>query len=140
MGLTQLQFAARLGVSSITVHRWESGKSRPQRLVLARLRELEGERGERDARGERAVAVASASAPPLDFAGNPERISAVAEALRLAHGRQFNPAPRLVRVRDPFATLPASKRGTSTYDISAASLLKAAERTEPHVYATRYDG
>ena len=50
------------------------------------------------------------------------------------------PAPRLVRVRDPFATLLVSKRGTSTYDISVASLLKAAEQTEPHVYATRYDG
>ena len=32
------------------------------------------------------------SAPRLDFAGNPAAFSAVAEALRLAHGHQFNPA------------------------------------------------
>ena len=30
--------------------------------------------------------------PPLDFAGDPAALSAVAEALRLAHGHQFNPA------------------------------------------------
>ena len=30
--------------------------------------------------------------PPLDFAGNPDAVSAVAEAVRLAHGHQFNPA------------------------------------------------
>ena len=41
MGLTQIQLAERLGVSSITVHRWESGESRPRRLALARLREVE---------------------------------------------------------------------------------------------------
>ena len=31
--------------------------------------------------------------PPLDFAGDPTALSAVAEALRLAHGHQFPPAP-----------------------------------------------
>ena len=31
--------------------------------------------------------------PPLDFAGDPAALSAVAEALRLAHGHQFHPAP-----------------------------------------------
>ena len=30
--------------------------------------------------------------PPLDFAGDPEAVSVVVEALRLAHGYQFNPA------------------------------------------------
>ena len=39
------------------------------------------------------------------------------------------PAPRLVRVRDPFAKLLARERGVSTYDISVASLLEAAEKT-----------
>ena len=43
MDLTQIQFAERLGVSSITVHRWESGESRPRQLALARLREVEDE-------------------------------------------------------------------------------------------------
>ena len=92
MGLTQIQFAERLGVSSITIHRWESGQSRPRRLALARLRELESELAEPDAPGESPATSASAATPPLDFAGNPEGISAVAEALRLAYGHQFNPA------------------------------------------------
>lgn len=92
MGLTQVQFAERIGVSSITIHRWESGQSRPRRLALARLRELEGELAEQDAPGESRATSASAATPPLDFAGNPEGISAVVEALRLAYGHQFNPA------------------------------------------------
>ncbi len=91
LGLTQSQFADRLGVTPITVHRWESGQSRPQRLATARLRELED-----------AAAVAPGTPPeaatpslptvPLDFAGDPEAVSALAEAVRLSHGHQFNPA------------------------------------------------
>ena len=92
MGLTQIQFAERLEVSSITVHRWESGESRPRRLALARLREMEDELAARKAAGDSREPWTSAATPPLDFAGNPEGISAVAEALRLAHGHQFNPA------------------------------------------------
>ena len=92
MGLTQIQFAERLGVSSITVHRWESGQSRPQRLALARLRQMQDELAAREAPGEPPGTWTSAGTPPLDFAGDPEAVSAVAEALRLAHGHQFNPA------------------------------------------------
>ena len=92
MGLTQIQFAERLGVSSITVHRWESGESRPRRLALARLREVEDELVAQEAAGAPQGPWTSAATPPLDFAGSPEAVSAVAEALRLAHGHQFNPA------------------------------------------------
>ena len=92
MGLTQTQFAERLGVTSITVHRWESGQSRPQRLAQNRLRELRDALAEQAARPEPATTTASLSRVPLDFAGNPEAISAVAEAVRLSHGHQFNPA------------------------------------------------
>ena len=81
-----------IGVSSITVHRWESGQSRPRRLALARLRELAGELAEQDTPAELPATPAAAATPPLDFAGNPEGVSAVAEALRLAYGHQFNPA------------------------------------------------
>ena len=45
---------------------------------------------------ESAPASAATTAPlstvPLDFAGNPDAISVVAEAVRLSHGYQFNPA------------------------------------------------
>ena len=91
LGLTQSQFADRLGVTPITVHRWESGQSRPQRLATARLRELEDAAA--PARGvPPEAAPAAIPTVPLDFAGNPDAISAVAEAVRLSHGYQFNPA------------------------------------------------
>ena len=91
MELTQAGFAARVGVSLLTVHRWETGQSQPQRLALQRLRELEEALAEQDAR-RGPPGAAPAAAPALDFAGNPAAVSAVAEALRLAHGHQFNPA------------------------------------------------
>ena len=86
LGLTQRQFAERLGVTLLTVHRWEAGKSQPQRMAMERLRELGALAADRAApQGP------TAAAPALDFAGDPAAISAVAEALHLAHGHQFNP-------------------------------------------------
>ena len=90
MGLTQRQFAEELRVTPLTVHRWESGQSRPQRLARERLREFEASLAEDGAAGN--AATASPDTPPLDFAGDPEAVCAVAEALRLAYGHQFNPA------------------------------------------------
>ena len=86
MGLTQQRFAEELRVTPLTVHRWETGQSRPQRLARERLRELEASLA-----GDGAAAPPD-TPPPLDFAGDPEAVAAVAEALRLAHGHQFNPA------------------------------------------------
>ena len=92
MELTQAQFGDVLGVTALTVHRWESGRSRPLRMAVERLRELEDSLAEPDTPERCTPATVSAATPPLDFAGNPEAVSAVAEALRLAHGHQFNPA------------------------------------------------
>ena len=92
MGLTQIQFAERLGVTPLTVHRWESGQSRPQRLAQNRLRELEDALAEQSADPTSVAATASLPAVPLDFAGDPNAVSAVVEAVRLSHGHQFNPA------------------------------------------------
>ena len=39
------------------------------------------------------------------------------------------PAPRLVRVRDPFDKLLANRHSSAAYTISAGSLFKAAEQT-----------
>ena len=92
MELTQAQFGDVLGVTALTVHRWESGQSRPLRMAVERLRELENRLAEPDTPERSTPSTASPATPPLDFAGNPEGISAVAEALRLAYGHQFNPA------------------------------------------------
>lgn len=89
LGFTQTRFADELGVTLLTIHRWEAGKSAPHRISLRRLAELE----------ERVVGATASPArtvvlgpPPLDFAGNPHGISAFAEALCLAHGHELNPA------------------------------------------------
>lgn len=91
MGLTQEQFAARVHVTPLTVLRWESGQSTPRRLALARLRELEEEASSASAQRQRPPEALGNAAPPLDFAGDPDAVSAVAEAWRLAYGHQFNP-------------------------------------------------
>lgn len=40
MGLTQEQFAAKLGVSFPTVNRWENQKAKPSPLALQKLQKL----------------------------------------------------------------------------------------------------
>jgi len=40
LGLTQEQFAAKVGVTFSTVNRWESGKSRPSPLAMRQIEEL----------------------------------------------------------------------------------------------------
>jgi len=40
LGLTQEQFAAKVGVTFSTVNRWESGKSKPSPLALRQIEEL----------------------------------------------------------------------------------------------------
>jgi len=40
LGLTQEQFAARVGVTWSTVNRWENGRGRPSPLAMRRIQEL----------------------------------------------------------------------------------------------------
>ena len=40
LGLTQEQFAAKVGVTFSTVNRWENGKGRPSPLAMLRIEEL----------------------------------------------------------------------------------------------------
>ena len=89
--LTQEQFADKLSVTPLTVHRWEAGQSRPRKLAIDRLRELDAKAQAADA--PRLLKLSrAADAPSLDYAGNPDAVSAVAEAYRLTFGHQFNPA------------------------------------------------
>lgn len=86
-GLTQTQFAELVGVSFATVNRWENGQSRPNKLAWKRIVELT-DSGE----GRQEVQTAPDEAPSMDFAADPNAVSAVAEAHRLAYGHLFNPA------------------------------------------------
>ena len=90
-GLTQTQFAELIGVSYVTVNRWENRHSRPNKLAWQRVVELEEELKE-EAETLRVVPVKKPSTPPiLDFSADPEAVSAVAEAHRLTFGHLFNP-------------------------------------------------
>ena len=92
LGLTQREFADLLRVTPLTVHRWETGQSRPQRAARERLQRIEAQAAAM-APGRVAEPETNPLGPPaLDFAGDPEAAALVAEALRLAHGHQFNPA------------------------------------------------
>ncbi len=49
LGLTQEQFAARIGVTLSTVNRWENSKGKPSPLAMLRIEELQKElEGEND--------------------------------------------------------------------------------------------
>lgn len=43
MGLTQEQFAAKIGVTFSTVNRWENGKGKPSPLAMKQIEELRKE-------------------------------------------------------------------------------------------------
>ena len=86
-GLTQTQFAELVGVSFATVNRWENAQSRPNNLAWKRIVELAV-----SSDGEQAAQSVPDDAPSMDFAADPNAVSAVAEAHRLAYGHLFNPA------------------------------------------------
>ena len=43
LGLTQEQFAAKVGVTFTTVNRWENNKAKPSPLALQRIEELQNQ-------------------------------------------------------------------------------------------------
>ena len=49
LGLTQLQFAQKLGVSFQSVNRWKNGRTRPLAIVLKQIEEVLRKMGERGA-------------------------------------------------------------------------------------------
>ena len=46
LGLTQEQFAAKVGVTFSTVNRWENGKGKPSPLAMRQIEELMDQTGE----------------------------------------------------------------------------------------------
>ena len=95
--LTQQQFADLLGVTSVTLSRWENGQVKPSRLGLARLRKLAGapEFGVADNAGvgsEAQYGPTGSRGQRLDFLGNPKHLQVLVEGERLSYAHQFNPA------------------------------------------------
>ena len=92
IGLTQEQLAEQMQVTPMTVGRWEAGQSNPRSIYLRQLRELEAAAAAVSAvQGPQAAQQIDATPPQLDFAGDPQAVSVVAEAWHLAYGHQFNP-------------------------------------------------
>ncbi len=95
LDLTQQQFAERLGVSFVTLNRWENGQSRPSALGLAKLQELAAR--ETGPSTEQSVASGAtidtqAEIPRLDFLGDANALRVLVEGERLSYGHLFNPA------------------------------------------------
>lgn len=86
LGLTQADFAGRLGVAFATVNRWENGQTAPSALSWQQVLRLDGEDGPSDLK----PAVDATSR--LDFTGSADAIRALAEGERLSFGHLFNPA------------------------------------------------
>lgn len=92
LGLTQAALAARLGVSFVTVNRWERGKSKPPSQLFKQLRHLEAEQLAAVSAHEspgRAQGIPATSGP--DFLGDPERVRLIAEVERLSYGHVASP-------------------------------------------------
>lgn len=92
--LTQQQLAQRLGVSFVTLNRWENGQTKPSAMALAKLSELErGSRQASEAVGTPAQEPgAPMSVPRLDFLGDANALRVLVEGERLSYGHLFNPA------------------------------------------------
>ena len=95
LGLTQMGFAERLGVSHISVCRWEKEKARPGYSVWKQIVEMEAE-----AFGSPAPANmdlfptlrdGGASGAALNFGSRPDVVASVVEAERLGFGHLANP-------------------------------------------------
>ncbi|MGH2346469.1 MAG: helix-turn-helix domain-containing protein, partial [Chloroflexota bacterium] len=86
LGLTQAGLGERLGVTNVTVSRWESGTFAPDNRALAALEALQVE-----IRAGPAESQAPLPTPGLEFTANPDAVAAVAEAARLSFGHLASP-------------------------------------------------
>lgn len=104
LGLTQSQLAERLGVTFVTVSRWETGQARPNRLALKALKSLvdphpvpetiaPGIRtGQFETREQQTPYVAAPLAAIPDFRTEGEIVRLFVEGQRLRYGHLFSPA------------------------------------------------
>lgn len=90
LGLTQQQFAAQLGVSFVTLNRWENGQAKPSALGLEKLRALDPAPNHSLAAPQFPGAPAAMST--LDFLGDANALRVLVEGERLSYGHLFNPA------------------------------------------------
>ena len=98
LSLTQAELAERLGVTYVTISRWENGQARPNRLAVRALHALardgsDSHNGARGAIGEdRGTYAVSPRVAAVDFQANPETVRLMVEGERLRYGHLFSPA------------------------------------------------
>ncbi len=86
LGLTQAELAARLGVSFVTVNRWENEQTKPSPLAWSQILNFD----EEDSAGAD-VQVEPVGPPRIDFTRSPNVVRVLAEGERLSFGHMFNP-------------------------------------------------
>ena len=94
LGLTQQQFAGLLGVSFVTLNRWENGQSKPSAMGIAKLNGLAAhEVGPAPSTEDSAAESETARAQPqrFDFLGDANAVRVLVEGERLSYGHLFNP-------------------------------------------------
>ncbi len=93
LGLTQAEFAERLGVTYVTISRWENGQSRPNRLAVKAMTALAQSSGAGKSAVREAHATYAPSSQPLvvDFRGDAEAVRLFVEGERLRYGHLFSP-------------------------------------------------
>ncbi|WP_263818945.1 helicase-related protein [Salinibacter sp.] len=88
IGATQSQFADRIGVSHVTVNRWENGKNTPNDLAWEKIQKIErhvfGDQKSYDAESD-------VEQVDLDFEGSPKGLKSLVEAKRLRNAHRHNP-------------------------------------------------
>jgi SNF2 family DNA or RNA helicase len=90
-GFTQRALADRLGVSFVTVNRWENDQVEPSQLSWTQLRKLEDELIGEALGGTPKKVIGPVSSPNLDFSAQPEAVKLLAEGERLSFGHLANP-------------------------------------------------
>lgn len=96
IGATQAELAERLGVTYVTVSRWENGQARPNRLAMRALLALvqQGTDGQRPPSGsirESRTEYVVSHAPITDFRADAETVRSFVEGERLCYGHLFSP-------------------------------------------------
>jgi len=88
IGATQSQFAERVGVSYVTVNRWENGQNTPNSLAWEKIQAIEDHvfGSDPDADGQ-----ATEESVEIDFDSDPEGLRTVVEAERLRNAHLHNP-------------------------------------------------
>jgi superfamily II DNA or RNA helicase/transcriptional regulator with XRE-family HTH domain len=102
LGLTQSQLAEKLGVTFVTVSRWETGQARPNRLALKALTSLAKTIAEAASPGKaigrleirepQAPYSATPATPVPDFRTESEMVRLFVEGERLRYGHLFSPS------------------------------------------------